>query len=589
MTLLRYTTQALGVALTISGAQCSVLPRTFDVGHQVNTTSGIIRGHAAANRSEVSEYLGIPFAQPPIGDLRFAAPQPLRSSLPVDASSYGLMCMRNAANPDYSVLTAAGFNLTPTAEEYLNTIQGQGNAMGEDCLTLNVWTKPQVGEKAKAVLFFIHGGGFQGGSSHNPFLTGQYFADEEDVVVISTNYRTNVFGFPGLQPSVANVEPNAGLLDQRLAIEWARDNVAAFGGDPERITLFGQSAGSTSISTYGYVYAKDPIAHGLITQSGTADSFGAPASDSTASFAAVATLLGCNITSSTPEGLAAAVSCIRAQPAEAVSAAAAQVPSTTSVLGTFAPTADNKTAFAEYDSLTESGAFAQIPRLHGSNAQDGNSFAIDFALMGLVLPPAYWAWHTLAFFGCPTAASAEGLAGAAPDVPAWRYVYAADYPNMRLTVDPSLGAYHGAELNPLFGTSEALGGRDTPAEAATGRYMRAAWAAFAKDPVNGLAGDRFGWPALPVEEEDASCEEEAQLVVLGLGNATEAVFQPSSAWDSDCPAVMGVLEALGGVGGLLMLAPFVGQALEGIEDGDVVAVGEALLAVAQAAAGMATS
>lgn len=404
-----------------------------------------------------------------------------------------------------------------------------------------------------------------------------------------SSYRTNVFGFPGLQPSVANVEPNAGLLDQRLAIEWARDNVAAFGGDPTRITLFGQSAGSTSISTYGYAYAEDPIAHGLITQSGTADSFGAPASDSTASFQAVATLLGCNSTSSTPEGLAAAVSCIRAQPAEAVSAAAAQVPSTTSVLGTFAPTADNKTAFADYDSLTESGAFAQLPRLHGSNADDGNSFALDFALLGLVLPPAYWDWHTLAFFGCPTAKSAESLAAAAPDVPAWRYVYTADYPNMRLTENPSLGAYHGAELNPLFGTSESLGGKDTPAEAAMGKYMRAAWAAFAKDPVNGLAGEKFEWPALPVEEEDGSCEEEAQLVVLGLGNATEAVFQPSSTWDSACPAVTGVLEALGGVGGLLMLAPFAGQALQGIEDGDVIAVGEALLAVAQAAAGMATS
>ncbi|KAG8162502.1 hypothetical protein KVR01_008267 [Diaporthe batatas] len=585
MTLIRCTVQALGIVLTISGAHCSVLPRTFDVGQRVNTTSGIIQGHAAANRSDVSEYLGIPFAQPPIGDLRFAAPEPYRSSLPIDASSYGLMCVTNTGNPDYSVLTAAGYNLTPTAEDYLRTITGQGNAMGEDCLTLNVWTKPQVGERAKAVLFFIHGGGFQGGSSHNPFLTGQYFADDEDVVVISTNYRTNVFGFPGLQPSVANVEPNAGLLDQRLAIEWARENVAAFGGDPERITLFGQSAGSTSISTYGYVYAEDPIAHGLITQSGTADSFGAPAPDSTASFAAVATLLGCNTTSATAEGLAAAVSCLRAQPAEAVSAAAAKVPSTTSVLGTFAPTADNKTAFAAYDSLTESGAFAQVPRLHGSNAQDGNSFAIDFALLGLVLPPAYWAWHTLAFFGCPTAESAESLAAAAPDVPAWRYVYAADYPNMRLTVDPSLGAYHGAELNPLFGTSEALGGRDTPAEAAMGRYMRAAWAAFAKDPVDGLAGDGFGWPALPVGEEDGSCEEEAQLVVLGLGNATEAVFQPSSAWDSNCTAVMGVLEALGGVGGLLILAPFVGPVLEGIDDGDVIAVGEALLAAAQAAAG----
>ncbi|KKY36508.1 putative prolyl oligopeptidase (secreted protein) [Diaporthe ampelina] len=397
----------------------------------------------------------------------------------------------------------------------------------------------------------------------------------------AASYRTNVFGFPGLEPSVADVAPNAGLLDQRLAIEWARDNVAAFGGDPTRITLFGQSAGSTSISTYAYAYASDPIAHALITQSGTADSFGNPAPDSTASFQALSVLLGCNTTASTTEGLTAAVSCIRAQPANAVLAAAAQVPSTGSALGTFAPTADNKTAFGDYAPLTAAGAFARVPRLHGSNSDEGGSFALDFALLGLVLPPAYWDWHTLAFFGCPTAASAEGLARAAPDVPAWRYVYAGDYPNMRLTVDPSLGAYHGAELNPLFGTSESLGGRDTPAEAAMGKYMRAAWAAFAKDPRGGLAEERFGWPVLPVDQED---EDEAQIVVLGLGNATEAVFQETSVWDSACPSIMGVLETLGGIGGLLMLAPVLGQALEGIEDGDVIAVGEALLAVASGSA-----
>ncbi|KAK2608316.1 hypothetical protein N8I77_006934 [Diaporthe amygdali] len=566
------TSQALGVASMISHAQASLIPRTFCVGEQVNTTSGIIQGHAAANRTEVSEYLGIPFAQPPVGDLRFAGPQPYLSSEPFDASSYGLMCMRNAAAANYSILTAEGYHLTSIAAEYLDTIQSQGYAMGEDCLTLNVWTKPQVGEKAKAVLFFIHGGGFQGGSSHNPFLTGQYFADDEDVVVISTNYRTNLFGFPGLEPSVANVAPNAGLLDQRLAIEWARDNVAAFGGDPTRITLFGQSAGSTSISTYGYAYASDPIAHGLITQSGTADGFGVPSPNSTASFLALSTLLGCNATSS---DLSTAVACIRAQPADAVLAASASVPATASALGTFSPTADNVTAFSDYPTLTAAGAFARVPRLHGSNSDEGSSFEIDFALQGLVLPKPYWDWHTLAFFGCPTASSAESIAQAAPDVPSWRYVYVADYPNMRLTVDPTLGAYHGSELNPLFGTSESLGELDTPAEAAMGKYMRAAWAAFAKDPYNGLADEKFGWPVLPTNDVD-----EAQTVVLGQGNATEASFELSSARDALCPTVMSALEAVGGTPGLLLIALALAQALEGVEDGDVAAVSEAILALA---------
>lgn len=179
-----HTSLPIGLALAISHAQCSALPRTCDVGHQINTTSGIIVGHAATNRSEVSEYLGIPFAQPPVGSLRFAAPEPYRSSSIFNASSYGLMCTRNAAQPDYSILTAAGYHLTPTAEEYLNTIQGQGYAMGEDCLTLNVWTKPQVGEKAKAVLLFIHGGGM----CRHALLSLRYFC----LVLVLTSPR-----FPG--------------------------------------------------------------------------------------------------------------------------------------------------------------------------------------------------------------------------------------------------------------------------------------------------------------------------------------------------------------------------------------------------------
>ncbi|KAI3396825.1 hypothetical protein diail_11654 [Diaporthe ilicicola] len=352
---------------------------------------------------------------------------------------------------------------------------------------------------------------------------------------------------------------------------------------------------------YGYAYASDPIANGFITQSGTADSFDIPAPNSTAAFEALAVLLGCNTTtttntttssyssssSSAEKNLSAAAACIRAQPAEAVLAAMATIPATTSVLGTFAPTADNATVFSDYAARTAAaaaGSLAAVPRLHGSNADEGETFAINFALLGLVLPRAYWGWHTLAFFGCPTAASAAGHARAAgPDVPSWRYMYAADYPNVRLTVDPSLGAYHGAELNPLFGTSEALGGPDTPAEAATGSYMRAAWAAFAKDPHCGLSGGGFGWPVLPTGE--GGDEDEAQIVVLGLGNATEAVFEASSVWDSACPSVMGVLQTIGGPAGLYALASLLQPALEGIEDGDINAVSKAILAVAQEVAG----
>ena len=154
-----YASQALGIASVLLPAQSSPTKRSFSVGQEVNTTSGIIHGHAAANETEVSEYLGIPFAQPPVGDLRFAAPKPYRSSAHFNASSFGQSCMASVSTYNYSILTADGYNLAPTAEEYFNTILENDVTLGEDCLTLDVWTKPQVGEKAKAVLFFIHGGG----------------------------------------------------------------------------------------------------------------------------------------------------------------------------------------------------------------------------------------------------------------------------------------------------------------------------------------------------------------------------------------------------------------------------------------------
>lgn len=384
-----------------------------------------------------------------------------------------------------------------------------------------------------------------------------------------------MFGFPGLQPIVADVAPNAGLLDQRLAIEWARDNVGAFGGDPSRITLFGQSAGATSISIYGYAYALDPIVHALITQSGTADSFGMTPPNSTAAWQSLSGLLSCGNISLSAVSLSRSVECVRSKPAAAVLIASLQVSIRTSALGVFAPSTDGHTAFNNYSALTVAGRFAQIPRLLGSNAQEGGSFKLEYAWEGINLPTVFWEWFTLVFFTCPTSAAAASFAYATPAQPVWRYTYHGDYPNTQLTVDPSVGAYHGSELGPLFATSPTLGIPDSPAEAATGRLMRAAWAAFAKDPHVALTKSPFRWPALP-----SSTIAAAQTILLGLGNATSTVFKPSAAGDASCPLVMPAFEAIGGPNGLLKLSAEAGEALHGIQDGDVVAVAQALLQLA---------
>jgi cholinesterase len=171
--------------------------RSWAVGQAVNTTSGLLTGQAADWKPEVSEYLGIPFAQPPVGDLRFAGPKPFKSDKPLSATKYGLACPEDVGG-------AAA------------TMKGAG----EDCLTLNVWTKPQSGEKAKAVMIWIYGGGFGSGRSSNPTYNGARLADEHDVVVVSVNYRVNIFGFPRARFAP---ELNPGLMDQRAGIEWAKE------------------------------------------------------------------------------------------------------------------------------------------------------------------------------------------------------------------------------------------------------------------------------------------------------------------------------------------------------------------------------
>jgi cholinesterase len=142
-------------SLAVLSAVVSATPAQWTAGQAVDTTSGTVVGHAAKNAPAVSEYLGIPFAVPPVGKLRWTAPQPFpKSAQPIQAAKFGAECP-------------------------------QGGKGSEDCLTLNVWTKPQSGEKKKAVLVWIYGGGFTSGSTSSPTYNGAHFADKQDVVLVS--------------------------------------------------------------------------------------------------------------------------------------------------------------------------------------------------------------------------------------------------------------------------------------------------------------------------------------------------------------------------------------------------------------------
>lgn len=274
-----------------------------------------------------------------------------------------------------------------------------------------------------------------------------------------------------------------GFLDQRLAMEWVRENIANFGGDPARITLFGQSAGAASADYYAYAWTSDPIASGIILESGTTFSFGLPysESDSAAVWYNVTTALGCGDASTNSTTLLA---CMRNVEVDSLLAA---VPTTGlyALLSAFGPTIDNALVFSNYSQQTP----ARIPVLVGSNDYEPGLFRTELALSSVYYSDADWDAYNLAGFTCPAGIRAN--VSIAANNPTWRYRYFGIFPNINVSSEG--GAYHGAELPLIFGTTFSPPNA-TAEEIKFEAYMRGAWTAFAKDPVKGLRTYEGGWP-----------------------------------------------------------------------------------------------
>ncbi len=346
-------------------------------------------------------------------------------------------------------------------------------------------------------------------------------------MIVTVNYRVNIFGFPG----IPSLPANPGLLDQRLAVEWVRDNVAGFGGDPTKITLFGQSAGGASVDYWSYAWRDDPIVHGLISESGTALSFlPNSAHQSAEAFYNASKLLNCSGADPYDPSL---LPCVRSKNTTEILAALALVPAPpTHVLPAplFQPTIDNITVFANYSSLAAAGLFAPLPYFAGNNDNEFGYYAIAAFAANKTFIPAQIALFNLEAFNCPTAA--EAAARVMYNVPVWRYRYFGDWPNVRLY--PNSSAYHGSEIGLVFGTAEDISGLpNTPAEDALSAYMMSAWAAFADDPIEGLS--KLGWP-----KYDASLD---TLVRLGYQDQVSASFVSPGAYDAQCAALGGDLSA----------------------------------------------
>ncbi len=217
---------------------------------QVKTANGVIEG--ATLPSGIRVFRGIPFAAPPVGDLRWKAPQPVKSWTGVrSATQFGQNCMQR---PIYGNM---GF---------------RGPGMGEDCLYLNVWTGAKSASEKRPVLVYFFGGGLMAGDGSEPRYDGESMA-QKGIVSVTISYRLTVFGFMA-HPELTEEAPyhasgNYGFLDQNAALKWVQANIAAFGGDPNRVTIAGQSAGSRSTSIQLISPLSKNLVAGAIMESGS--------------------------------------------------------------------------------------------------------------------------------------------------------------------------------------------------------------------------------------------------------------------------------------------------------------------------------
>ncbi|KAH6896046.1 cholinesterase [Thelonectria olida] len=465
----------------------------IDTGAIIGTTTVL-----PSSTVTVNKFLGIPFAKPPV---RFRAPEPVgRWPTLYDATRYGPACIENH-DTSVDLIQGTSWNADvsspPPAGE------------SEDCLNLNVFAPASASAGSKAVLVWIFGGDFKSGSNSLPLYDGSGFAANQDVVVVTINYRTNVFGFPG-SPDLPHGENNLALLDQRLGLQWVRRNIAGLGGNPFKITLFGQSAGAGSID-YLLTSPPGPLPFvGAIMQSGEGSFL--DDTNSTKSWETLVEKAGCDPDENGLE-------CIQSISAPEL----IEIVEKNGLL--FRPMPDGGVTVGDdplkdrMNSTGENSLIARVPIMIGSNSEeskygvvaevpDAREFLLespDSPLKGqdelvdkiLALYPLgapgiatetdrVVAITTDFMMVCKIDLVSELSAKAGIDT--WRYVFNASFPNTEI-FDNS-GAYHGAELPMVFGTYPEENATEFQADVS--KSMQKAWADFAKDPSQGP-----GWKQVP--------------------------------------------------------------------------------------------
>ncbi|KAM3444097.1 hypothetical protein NHJ13734_001576 [Beauveria thailandica] len=458
--------------------------------------SGILIGASVSEptvSSTVNQFLGIPYAKPPT---RWKLPEKPDSWQDArDASQFGNACHQQLLS---------GAKNAELLNKYFNTPPASVPD-SEDCLYLNVFA-PEAARpgSSKPVMFWIHGGTDASGTAALPQYDGTNLAGNQDVIVVTINYRLNLFGFP-TSPDIPQAERNLGLHDQRLALDWVQRNIQSFGGDPNRVTLFGQSSGARSVDNL-ITAPPDPVPFAAAILQSTEPELST--ADRDQEKAAWDTLLSDADCKSAADKLG----CMRQIPASALVdiAEARGLSFTASPDGgvTFANSMPGKRAA----SFIDRKAIARVPLLIGSNADEASPFLtggvtldeIMTGFLGAATAKLFLATYRPRYKGFPSpekrdetlitdfiyTCPAARLAGDSKFVriPTWRYFYNASFADTELF--PGSGAYHSAEIRPIFAFYPEESA--TPFEKDNSRVIQKAWANFARNPAAGP-----GWDSAP--------------------------------------------------------------------------------------------
>lgn len=445
-----------------------------------HTDRGVVSG---ISQDGADAWLGVPYAAPPVGALRFRPPQPHDAwRAPRPATALAPLCP-------------------------------QGSQGAEDCLYLNIW-RPAAATGALPVMVFFHGGAFQRGGGSFAYYNGGPLAVAGRMVVVTLNYRLGVLGFlaaPALDAeNPRHVSGNYGFLDQQAALRWVRANIASFGGDARNVTIFGESAGANSVLLHLMAPGSAGLFAHAISESPVENAHLVPLADAEAANRGLVEKLGCTG--------ADAAACLRAQPAAALTAAAAN------------PVQDGVVLPRQPIDAFRSGRFNRVPVLIGSNHDEWTAFVAMTALPPRAPPTeaeivtrfanelhtdgqAVLAEYPVAVHGspiqslaqaetdalvsCPTLAARAALAA---HVTVFTYELTEKNPARAQLLGPPIagldyGDYHTADLPYVFGVSAPDGARVTGKDAALSARVMAYWAGMAHAGVPGRAAGAPAWPA----------------------------------------------------------------------------------------------